>query len=304
MEAIRQGPAHPIAITALVTLLLNDHVIRVHWPSVVTGKLSDVAWLVVAAVVVASLLARLGNGKDVARWGAVAGVGGVFTLLQVWAPLGDTWVALTGGRHVADLEDLWCLPALLLAPLCWRGVPRPKARTALLLPVASFACLATSYITCEPTRLPVDGELAWDPTRPLGLGLGLFGVAPHDTAGVLRAITLTTADGVAVDVVATTAGQTTWLCPIGGLLPGTDYLWTVDAMETSSPNHVAPSQAVVGTTTFRTAAIGEFDAATTERGCEQLVADLRAGLLCGDTGFAYYGDTAVDAGGDTGQDPP
>lgn len=303
MEAIRQGPAHPIAITALATLLLNDHVIRVHWPSVVTGKVSDVAWLVVAPVVVASILARLGGGRDAARWGALGLVGGTYTLLQVWAPLGDTWVALTGGRHVADLEDLWCLPALFLAPLCWRGVPRHEARTAVLLPVASFACLATSYVNCQLTRLPVNGEGEWDPTRPLGLGLGLFGSAPHDTAGVLRAIALTTADGEPVELVATTIGQTTWLCPIGGLRPDTDYVWRVDAMETSSPNHVRPSQAAVGTTIFHTAAAGDFEAATTERGCERLVEDVGAGRLCGgDTG--YYGYDYRDTGFDTGGDSP
>lgn len=42
------GLLHPIAIAALVILVANDHFLKAAWPGVVTGKLSDVAGLVLA----------------------------------------------------------------------------------------------------------------------------------------------------------------------------------------------------------------------------------------------------------------
>lgn len=37
---------HPIAITAVIVLLLNDHLLKARYPGLITGKLSDVAGLV------------------------------------------------------------------------------------------------------------------------------------------------------------------------------------------------------------------------------------------------------------------
>ena len=38
--------AHPLTISAVVLLLANDFIFRRLWPSWVTGKLGDAAWLV------------------------------------------------------------------------------------------------------------------------------------------------------------------------------------------------------------------------------------------------------------------
>jgi hypothetical protein len=43
---------HPVHLGALVTLGLNDHWFKAMWPGPVTGKLSDIAGLVVLPVVV------------------------------------------------------------------------------------------------------------------------------------------------------------------------------------------------------------------------------------------------------------
>ena len=51
---------HPLSVAALVLLALNDHVLKQAWPGFVTGKLSDVAGLVVAPLVLAVPLAALG----------------------------------------------------------------------------------------------------------------------------------------------------------------------------------------------------------------------------------------------------
>ena len=45
--------AHPGSVLALVVLVLNDHVLKQAWPGPVTGKLSDVAGLVVAPLLLA-----------------------------------------------------------------------------------------------------------------------------------------------------------------------------------------------------------------------------------------------------------
>ncbi len=40
--------SHPVTVVAALVLLLNDHLLKHAWPGPVTGKLSDVAGLVVA----------------------------------------------------------------------------------------------------------------------------------------------------------------------------------------------------------------------------------------------------------------
>ena len=62
--------AHPLTVGATAVLLLNDHVFKQAWPGLVTGKLSDVAGLVVAPPVLGLLFGLLRS----ARIGAAAAV--------------------------------------------------------------------------------------------------------------------------------------------------------------------------------------------------------------------------------------
>ena len=58
--------AHPVTVAALVVLLVNDHLLKYAYPGWVTGKLSDVAGLVLAPALLASLvtlLARRAPGR-------------------------------------------------------------------------------------------------------------------------------------------------------------------------------------------------------------------------------------------------
>src|SRR5690606_18791254 len=48
----------PVTVASVIVLLLNDHVLKQAWPGFVTGKLSDVAGLVVAPPLAALLLLR------------------------------------------------------------------------------------------------------------------------------------------------------------------------------------------------------------------------------------------------------
>lgn len=126
----------PLALAALALLVLNDHELKQRWPGWLTGKLSDLAGLVLLAIVLLVLL-ELTRGRVSPRpWQArgcclVAALS--FVLLECWPPaslffratLGVlqwpvrallAWdsVPLRWVRHVADREDLLALPVLLL----------------------------------------------------------------------------------------------------------------------------------------------------------------------------------------------
>jgi len=143
------GLLHPVAFLALALLVVNDHVLKAVWPGFVTGKLSDVAGLVVAPL---ALQGAWELGQWIAgRWAgpssrvlavAMIIVGVAFVSVQVWAPATDlyrwglgaaqwslhalaSFVAGTPPPNAvpvdmtADAEDLLALPAL--AVTWWVG---------------------------------------------------------------------------------------------------------------------------------------------------------------------------------------
>ncbi len=75
---------HPITLAALAVLVVNDHVLKAWWPGVITGKLSDVAGMILAPVVLAALVERITGRR--APWGCVVAVAIVFALTKTWAP--------------------------------------------------------------------------------------------------------------------------------------------------------------------------------------------------------------------------
>ena len=142
----------PVTAGALAVLVVNDHVLKQAWPGLVTGKLSDVAGLVVAPPLVALLLALVR-----VRWSALLVTGAGFAVVKTVpaaaavTSAGLGWFA--GPSYVrADLTDLLALPALLLAHHARRTStvttsPRRQVRLvlgALLLPFAVVATAATS----------------------------------------------------------------------------------------------------------------------------------------------------------------
>jgi hypothetical protein len=62
----RAALLHPIALVAVALLLVNDHVLKAAWPGWWTGKLSDVAALIVGPVAVAALWQLIVRGRAVA----------------------------------------------------------------------------------------------------------------------------------------------------------------------------------------------------------------------------------------------
>lgn len=151
---------HPVVIGSVVLLVLNDHWLKIHHTSWATGKLSDVAFLVLMplwlAVGAATLIegSRLREGAScrlspsAQRWilgWMIGGVGILFTAMQL-TEAGDSfyrttlgalqWPAralleLAHGRELPPLtlvdatpdpSDLICLPFLALA--WWIGAPQ------------------------------------------------------------------------------------------------------------------------------------------------------------------------------------
>jgi hypothetical protein len=143
------GLLHPVALVALPLLILNDQLLKAVWPGVVTGKLSDVAGLVVAPLVLQALWEI---GQWIAgRWHgptmsvlvvAIIAVGLGFAAVQVWDPASNAYewalgtaqwpfrafaAVLVGAPSpsitpvvaTADAEDLLALPAL--AVTWWVG---------------------------------------------------------------------------------------------------------------------------------------------------------------------------------------
>lgn len=115
-----------MAILAVVTLALNDHVFKAAFPGVVTGILSDVAGLCFFPLVLQAwwevLGGRVGNRRALVV--AVVATGVVFAAIQLDQRANDRWSAVLGwlqspvrGRvvgttGVADWPDLLALPTL------------------------------------------------------------------------------------------------------------------------------------------------------------------------------------------------
>lgn len=92
-----------VAVTAA-----NDHVLKVHTPSVLTGKLSDVAGV--------AMLALVGAAMVRSRWALVA-VGVGFTALKTVPGAAELAAPILGGVTLRDPTDLIALA--VLAPLWW-----------------------------------------------------------------------------------------------------------------------------------------------------------------------------------------
>ena len=157
--------ASPGFALALVVLVLNDHVLKTAYPGWITGKLSDVAGLVVAPLLLGVLLTAWRVPRPMLVAIAVVGLG--FTLTKATAAgaatASDLW-SLTGVPTLirADVTDLLALPALYgawlvhrhaaaLPPGSWRATVA-RAIGVALLPVAVLATAATSCATTERPR--------------------------------------------------------------------------------------------------------------------------------------------------------
>lgn len=152
------GLLHPVALAALALLVVNDQLLKAAWPGPVTGKLSDVAGLVVAPLAVqatwevaAWLVGRWRGPSPRVLAGAIVLAGAGFVAIQLWPPAGDAYrwglavlqwpfrviaAGLAGGPLPSlapvvltpDAGDLLALPALTVT--WWLGRRRLPRRLA------------------------------------------------------------------------------------------------------------------------------------------------------------------------------
>ncbi len=154
---------HPITVVALATLLLNDLLFKALWPDAwITGKLSDLAWVVFALPLLAFLLSLFTRGSIIgaraAFLTAYAGLPLLYAAFNTFEPV-HYWIlrgiALASGgmgRTPLDATDSIVIPlGWAIAVWVWR---RPALSSDALrlrwgLLVAGIAVLA-SIATSEP----------------------------------------------------------------------------------------------------------------------------------------------------------
>lgn len=160
---------HWSTCVALVLLVVNDHVLKAAYGTWWTGKLSDLAWLVVAAPLLATVAAGAahvaGHGRATARACSLVGLtlsGTAFVLVKTTAAGADAassaLSSLAGPSVVlADATDLLVLPAALAISVAaargtWtsRGRAPRSALVLVLLPATVLATAATSQ--AEPNE--------------------------------------------------------------------------------------------------------------------------------------------------------
>ena len=150
---------HPLSLASILLLLINDHILRIYWPSWATGKLGDFAWLFFFPLAMTVLFAfiipsRMGRLKDLPALAAFCLGGGVFILGKTMPGfhrlLVDAPAALLGAplSLLLDPSDLIALPAMLLSWQLYRRIPaQPTLRLKpiwIVIPVAAFLSIANS----------------------------------------------------------------------------------------------------------------------------------------------------------------
>jgi hypothetical protein len=177
---------HPVALVAVLVLILNDWVLKPRWHGGVVGKLSDVAGLVFAPVVlsaaiglVLSVAVRLGARIDPSLTrrrllACIVATGGCFAAVKVSSEAAEIMVQMLSliGRPASiylDRTDLLTLPALAVA--YWIGkdelrrIPLGKPAAIHRLGRPAHAALIDSHIAGGDPGELADAIDAWDVPR-------------------------------------------------------------------------------------------------------------------------------------------
>ena len=155
-----QALTHPVTVGAVLLLLINDHILRVAWPSWWTGKLGDAAWLaffpLITALVFSIIIPRqLAHHERITVWAAF-----VFTAILFVAPktiplandaLAAVMDGLLGPRTPIRLDptDLLVLPALGIGWWVWQRTsvlqhPDYSRHGLIICALGALATVATS----------------------------------------------------------------------------------------------------------------------------------------------------------------
>jgi hypothetical protein len=140
-SVVGEALLHPVALAALVLLLVNDHVLKSAYPGLITGKLSDAAGLTVFPLFLHALV-EIGfrvTGASFARWSRTVALAGAaltafgFALVKGSERGAELFRNALGAvqclpytvsgldpmachaRVVRDATDLWALPFVLVS---------------------------------------------------------------------------------------------------------------------------------------------------------------------------------------------
>ena len=147
---------HPAFLVALATLVVNDHVLKDAFGNALTGKLSDLAGLVVLPVLASSLV---GLATRRAVWAVHAAVGLAFAAVQ-FVPA-EAVAAVLGVRHTPDPTDLVALAILPLGVQLSLATPRPLVVVPRWRPALAHAvglAAVGAVLATAPPRIPPDVE--------------------------------------------------------------------------------------------------------------------------------------------------
>jgi hypothetical protein len=148
---------HPLTILSIALLLINDHVLKIYFPSWLTGKLSDFAGLFFFPFIVAAGLGFLLFKSNISQRliGQFAfSIAAIWFLLLKTIPVANSLTSqfassLIGSpsQFILDPTDLIALVALLPAWALWR-MPKPKMKLNIMaytaLSIGVLASIATS----------------------------------------------------------------------------------------------------------------------------------------------------------------
>lgn len=164
---------HPATVAAIVLLLVNDHVLRRLWPSALTGKLGDFAWLFFIPFALAAVLALLWPRVIPRRrewipalaFGAVALI---FALAKTAPAAHEAVVRLArvlfgfevGWRR--DPTDLVALLSVAAAAWLWRATPEPAPRPLNLRSPGWAALALAALLTVANSPAPDPGIYCLD----------------------------------------------------------------------------------------------------------------------------------------------
>ena len=238
---------HPLPWLAAALIAGNDFVLRGVAPGWLTGKLSDVGWLVVVPVLAAAALSGLGVHARRAERAALAATAAFYAVLQLWPPLGAWFSA----AHVADVGDLVALPALLLAVVAWRTPGwRLPVPALLAAPVFASVLLADGLTSPSEGRAPCEATPVWPTAAPFRVELD----AAYDPQGdrFRRGLHLVDGEG---DELALVVADDTWptaVCAREGLEPNTTYSLAIGPWDEGSANDAPIDHPGLGTVTFTT----------------------------------------------------
>ena len=170
---------HPLTIAALLALLLNDVVLKSLWPDHwVTGKLSDLAWVMFAPPLLAFLLSFFTRRNQWAERGVFGtayiglpllyAVFNTFESLHDWILRGLLWFTNGAAGSPLDPADSLVIPAgLAVALWIWKRPPvgSESLRMRLRMHTAVVALLATVASTvAEPSPTAWLAGIAGDGT--------------------------------------------------------------------------------------------------------------------------------------------